>query len=246
MLKQPLTRRSFIAGSAAGAAALAISSPCLAFAEGGHIGVSARPESQQIHTVCQGCPNGCGFTAYTVDGSLGKIIGDASSPASAGNLCARGYGFTQSANSQANIKNPLRRKDGGDFQTISWDEAFSEIAEKLNNVIEGAGPEAVGLIYDGMSTTAAAYGPRFMAALGSGNIYVDDVTLNIGKAAAFSQVIGTASYYPDFENASLIILVNTSYADITTPDLVASLQKAREAEIPIIAIDSRNHCFVCG
>ena len=242
MLKRPLTRRTFLAGCTAAGAAAACLGPATALANGngdGDIGVRARPESSQVHTICQGCPNGCGYTAYVVDGQLGKVIGDTASPLAAGNLCARGFGFTQSAFSPANVKNPLRRKEGGGFQTIGWDEALGEIAAKLAEVMEGAGPEAVALAYDGLSATAAAYGPRFMEALGSGNVFVDDVTENVGKAAAFAQVIGVGDYIPDIANAQMILLVDTSYADITTPDLAASLQAAREAGVPIVAIDPR-------
>lgn len=240
MLKRPLTRRTFLAGCTAGAAAACLGAGAMpAYGADGQIGVRARPESDQIHTICQGCPNGCGYTAYVVDGQLGKVIGDASSPLAAGTLCARGFGFTQSAFSSANVKNPLRRREDGKFQTIGWDEALGEIAAKLDEILAGAGPQAVALAYDGLSATAAAYGSRFMQALGSGNIYVDDVTENVNKAAAFTQVIGVGEYIPDIADAQLILLVDTSYADITTPNLVTALQAAREAGAAIVAIDPR-------
>lgn len=240
-MKRPLTRRRFLEGCAVTGAAAALAgipaSP--AFAEGGQIGVSARPASQQTHTVCPACPHGCSFTAYTVDGELGKVIGDGLDPQASGKLCARGYGFTQTTFSKARVKNPLRKKADGSFQTITWDEACAEIAERMSSIIEADGPGACALIYDGISPTASAYGPRFMAALGSGNAFVDDVTLNVNKEAAFTQVIGVGSYAPDIAHADLVILIDTSYADITTPSLVANLQAARAAGTPIIAIDAR-------
>lgn len=241
MLKRPLTRRRFLEGCAiTGAAAVCAGTSAMpAFAEGGHIGVNARPVSQQVPTVCPACPNGCSFTAYVVDDELGKVIGNGSDPQAAGMLCARGYGYTQSAFSDARVKNPLRRKADGSFQTITWDEALAEIAESLVGIVENKGAGSVALIYDGVSPTAAVYGPRLMAALGSGNAFVDDVTVNVNKEAAFMQVIGTGSYVPDLANAGLIVLLDTSYADIATPGMVAKLQAAREAGAPIIAIDAR-------
>lgn len=240
MMKRPLTRRRFLEGCAlTGAAAVCTSAAASpAFAEGGQIGVSARPVSQQVNTVCQACPNGCSFTAYVVDGKLGKVIGDGADPQAAGRLCTRGYGCTQEA-AEARVKNPQRRKEDGSFQTISWDEALAGIAERTLAIVDGAGPGAVALIHDGISTTAAAYGPRFMAALGSANAFVDDVTLNVNKGSAYMQVIGVDSYDADLPHADLILLLDTSYADIATPGLAAQLQAARAAGTPIIAVDAR-------
>ncbi len=241
MTTRPLTRRHFLVGCAAtGAAAVAVGLDAVpAFAEGGQIGVDARPESQQVHTLCQGCPHQCGYTAYVVEGNLTKTLGDAANPHAVGKLCTRGYGYTQSAFSDANVKTPLRRCADGSFENISWDEAFTDIAERLDAIIDESGAGSVGLIYDGASSVGAAYGPYFMHAIGSANAYVDDVTWNVNKEAAFTQVIGASSFYADFEHASLILLVDTSYADVATPSLSAALQTARQGGVPIIALDAR-------
>lgn len=239
MIQRSLTRRHFVAGCALAGGALVCAGSGIAFAEGGKIGVAARPENAQIHTICQACPNGCGFTAYTVEGELGKTIGDTSSPRSGGTLCARGFGYTQSAFSSANVKNPMKRKANGSFQTIGWDEAFAEIGAKVTELLDTEGAGSLAAIYDGLAPTTAAYVPRFMAALGSGNAFVDDVTQNVVKEAAFSQVVGVPTYTPDVKNANLVVLVGTSYADVTTPAFVAALQAAREAGTSIVAIDSR-------
>lgn len=241
MQTRPLTRRTFVAGCAAAGtvATLGAAQAQDAFAEGGQIGSDARPESTQVHSICQACPNACAFTAYTVDGKLGKVIGDAFDPNAAGTLCARGYGYTQSALSENNLPNPLRRKEDGSFRTIGWDEAFAEIGEKLQAIIDESGAGAVGMVCNGALPTALAYGTRFMHALGSGNVWIDGATRNLCKEAAFAQVIGTGSYAPDFDNAEVAVLIDTSYADVTTPGRAAALQALRAADKPIIAIDPR-------
>lgn len=240
MKERSLTRRHFVAGAAGlGAIAACGLVPIRAFGEGGDIGVSARPEWETIHTICRACPNACGFTACTVDEKLGKTIGDSYNPNSAGNLCARGYGYTQSVYSDAKVNNPLRKKDSGDFQTISWDEAFEEIGAKIDEIIAQDGADSIAMIYDGVIPNAQNYSNLLMNGLGSGNVYVDDLTVDVVKSAAFAQIIGTDQYYPDVESADLILLVDTSFADVTTPDLVASLQSARERGARIVALDPR-------
>ena len=240
MKERSLTRRHFVAGCAGlGAVAICGVAPIRAFAEGGQIGVGARPEWDTVHTICQACPNACGFTAYTVDEKLGKTIGDAYNPSSVGNLCARGYGYTQIGKSDAKVNNPLRKKDNGEFQTISWDEAFAEIGERLGVLVEKNGPNCVAMIYDGVYPNARNYSNLLMNAFGSGNVYVDDLTVDVIKPAAFEQIIGVDGYYADVDNADTILLIDTSFTDIATPDLVASLQAARERGARIISLDPR-------
>lgn len=240
MKERSLTRRHFVAGCAGlGAVAICGTAPIRAFAEGGQIGAGARPEWDTVHTICQACPNACGFTAYTVDEKLGKTIGDAYNPSSVGNLCARGYGYTQIGKSDAKVNNPLRKKDNGEFQTISWDEAFAEIGERLGVLVEKNGPNCVAMIYDGIYPNARNYSNLLMNAFGSGNVYVDDLTVDVIKPAAFEQIIGVDGYYADTNNADLILLIDTSFTDIATPDLVASLQAARERGARIISLDPR-------
>ena len=242
MKEMPLTRRRFLQGCA-GVGALTVAGGTVAatqaFAEGGDIGAKARPEWSATYTICEGCPNGCSFEAYVVDGKLEKTLGNATDPNAAGNLCARGYGYTQSAFSDARVKNPLRRKDNGDFQTVSWDDAIQEIGDALNGYVSIYGPDAVALIYNGAQRNARSLSTLFMSALGSGNIFVDDLTYDVVKASALRQTVGVDSCYADVANADVVLLVDTSLADITTPNLVASLQKARAAGADIIAIDPR-------
>lgn len=238
---RPFTRRRFVAGCAGAGAVLACTGVGASevFAQGGHIGADAQPANEQIHSICQGCSNACGFTAYKVDGSLGKLIGDATNPHARGMLCARGYGYAQSIASDDAIDRPLRRMPDGRFEPISWQEAYGEIANRLEAVLSTEGPEAVALVTDGASPTASAYGQRFMGRLGSANVFVDDVVTNVSKAAGFAQVIGTGSYETDIAGAKAVLLIDTSYADVCAPDLVAALQAARQAGASITAIDPR-------
>lgn len=241
MNERPLSRRGFLAGCAGAGAAIACA-PALAseaFAAGGEIGSAARPAWDTIHTICQGCPNACGYTAYTVEGKLGKTIGDAGNPNAAGRLCARGYGYTQAAFSTASVKNPLRRKDNGSFQTISWDDAILEIGNAIHSIVRNSGAEAVSLVYDETLPFARSYSNSLMNGIGGGNCFVDDLTFDTTKAAALIETIGADSYFPDIERAELVMLIDSSMTDIASPDLAASLEAIREAGKRIIAVDPR-------
>lgn len=130
MSEKALTRRSFLAGTA-GAASLA--------AVGGFAGFSAWENAQAVegaekdlrlvHSLCNGCSSKCGFTAYTSKGKLIKQIGDLAHNDAQGKLCARGYGFANIAFSKDRLTDPLKRNAKGQFEKISWDQAYAEISD---------------------------------------------------------------------------------------------------------------------
>ena len=114
------------------------------------------------------CSSKCGFTGYVEDGVLTKMIGDVAHPYCAGNACARGYGYAQIAYSKDRLTDPLKKNAQGKFEAISWDQAYSEISEKINEIIENHGPEALAMVQD-PRPSGKYYTTRFMNALGSAN-----------------------------------------------------------------------------
>lgn len=116
-----------------------------------------------IYSVCQMCHSRCGIRAKVVDGVLLKIDGNpwhpnqrdvdennnadrlayrAGEPASfydeLGRVCLKGQAGVQTVYDPYRIQKPLKRagpRGSGKWQTISWDQAFSEIAARINQLI---------------------------------------------------------------------------------------------------------------
>jgi anaerobic selenocysteine-containing dehydrogenase len=116
-----------------------------------------------IYSVCQMCHSRCGIRAKVVDGVLLKIDGNpwhpnqrdvdennnadrlayrAGDPASfydeLGRVCLKGQAGVQTVYDPYRIQKPLKRagpRGSGKWQTISWDQAFSEIAARINQLI---------------------------------------------------------------------------------------------------------------
>ena len=133
MSENAITRRSFLAGSA-GVAAVAAGAGFLSFNawEQADARGTSDIDHHTAHSLCNSCSSKCGFTGYVVDGKLGKMIGDANHPNCEGTLCGRGYGFASIAYNEDRLTDPLK-KNGGKFEKITWDQAYSEIAEKVGN-----------------------------------------------------------------------------------------------------------------
>ena len=113
--------------------------------------VDSDPRMQILYSVCQGCHGRCGLKAKVVDGILTKIEGNPYHPcnleqhlpfatdpatvrAESGRMCAKGLGGLQSLYDPHRLKQPLKRvgeRGAGQWEAISWEQAFSEIAAKL-------------------------------------------------------------------------------------------------------------------
>jgi tetrathionate reductase subunit A len=172
-INRPVTRRAFLRSSAALVAASAFSrflfreNQALAASFGNPVLIETDPRVQIKYSTCQGCHGRCGIRCKIVDGVLVKIDGNpfnpcntdahlpySTDPAAAklmpSMLCAKGLAGMQSLYDPYRLKEPLKRvgpRGSGQWQTISWDQAFSEIGTKLASLrdldtpIDPAAPE---------------------------------------------------------------------------------------------------------
>lgn len=102
-------------------------------------------------TLCDICSPGvhCGIDAYVKDGKVIKIEGTKEHPMNKGLLCTKGLCNREYIYREDRIKTPLKRigkRGEGKFKPISWDEAYREIAEKLNRVKSEYGAKHVAFL----------------------------------------------------------------------------------------------------
>lgn len=79
------------------------------------------------------CFGTCGILSHVENGRLVKVAGDPAHGFSQGHLCAKGYAFTQYVYSENRLKFPMKQspRGSGKWIRISWEEAFTAIAEKM-------------------------------------------------------------------------------------------------------------------
>ncbi|MDR3137039.1 MAG: molybdopterin-dependent oxidoreductase [Coriobacteriales bacterium] len=242
--EKTISRRSFVAAGT-GAAVLA-GTGCLGLStlHQAHAADKAAAEASQLpgplmrHSLCGACSNQCGFTAYIVDGKLTKLVGDKANPGGAGKLCARGYGYATIASSPDRLTHPLKRNLDGSFSQITWTQAYSEISEKLMSLIDVQGAEAVALMHS-LHPSVSFYGRRFMAALGSPNVYAYDPPGNLSRNSGFAQVFGADTFLADIAHARLVMFVGGDPAEAVLPATLSAMQSARKSGGRIVVVDPR-------
>ena len=239
---EDVSRRTFLKGTAATAALAAAGSLSLgawrAEAQAAEADGAASGEVKTAPSLCNGCSSKCGLVATTVGGRLYTLKGSEVHPYSKGRICGRGHGLAQLAYSDERVTQPLRRKEGGEFEPIDWDTAFREIGEKVQAIIAKDGPESLAIIQD-PRPSGKYYSKRFMNALGSPNVYAHSSSCNLSKESAYQQTMGASNYSTDFANARMVMFIGRSYGDGIRPASVQSLASAKEAGTRIVSVDPR-------
>jgi anaerobic selenocysteine-containing dehydrogenase len=84
-----------------------------------------------------------------LDNRITKVRGDKKNPFSKGYLCGKALTIGKLVDHEQRVRTPLKRITNGNHEPVAWDDAISDIALKLNAIIEQHGPEAVALVGGG-------------------------------------------------------------------------------------------------
>ena len=189
-------------------------------------------------SICGICTCDCGIDAWVEDGKLIKIEGSRDCP-NKGRLCVKGYAMREYVYRSDRIKTPLRRtgqRGSGEFEPITWEEAYTEIAEHLNRYKKEYGADSVAF-YSGYSKWYRTMLHRFTHSFGSINYGTESSSCFQAMRIADTLNAGCLSR-PDTENTDLLIGwgFNPFYSRVYTVD---QLLVNREKGMKIMAIDPK-------
>ena len=83
------------------------------------------------------CPDTCSMRVTVEDGVAIKVQGNPAHPATAGVLCTKVSRYTERTYHPERLLHPLKRvgpKGAGSFERVSWDEALTDIAKRLQHI----------------------------------------------------------------------------------------------------------------
>ncbi len=117
-----------------------------------------------LSTTCMECPANCGVSAKNVDGRTIKLEGIIGHPINDGGLCVRGQATITRLYHPKRYKSPMRRTRNGDFDAITWEEAYRSVWSALQTDKSGGRSS----VYLSSRTTGSlsTFIDRFCAALG--------------------------------------------------------------------------------
>ncbi|UWP88203.1 nitrate reductase catalytic subunit NapA [Aliiroseovarius crassostreae] len=215
------SRRTFLKASAAAATASAagITLPETAAAQ------VRKPDIRWDKAACRFCGTGCSVLVGVKDGKVVATQGDPEAPVNRGLNCIKGYFLSKIMYGKDRLTTPLLRKSNGvfdkngDFEPVSWDEAFDIMAEKWKDALAKKGPTAVSMFGSGQWTVWEGYAAaKFMkAGLRSNNIDPNARHCMASAVAGFMRTFGIdepMGCYDDLEHADTFVLWGSNMAEM--------------------------------
>jgi thiosulfate reductase/polysulfide reductase chain A len=169
--------------------------------------LSELKETERTRSFCFICPFHCVMDVYVKDGQVAYIKG-AEDAANQGGRCGKGMAGVQMVTDPDRLKYPMKRvgkRGEGKFERISWEEAFDTIANKLNQIKEKYGPEAV-LFEFGRNPQVNFISHLLTDLYGTPNIYGHTSICEMDRRLTALQLYGHVYPVRDFEHCKYAML----------------------------------------
>jgi sulfite dehydrogenase (quinone) subunit SoeA len=184
-------------------------------------------------TTCYMCACRCGIRVHLRDGEVRYIDGNPDHPLNQGVICAKGSSGIMKQYSPARLLQPLRRKPGalrgeGQFEPISWEEAYATLAERLGR-LRATDPKKFAL-FTGRDQMQALTG-LFARQFGTPNYAAHGGLCSVNMAAGLIYTIGGSFWEfggPDLERARLFVMIGTAEDHHSNPMKVALARFKRD------------------
>ena len=180
--------------------------------------VSSTPiplHAKNLATVCTLCSHNCGLRVDVEDGRITEVRADETSPITQGYVCNKGFSIGHYVNHAQRLTEPLRRRADGTFEPVSWDEATTEIAERLGAINGEHGGQSVAFVgFGGQANHLGVfYGLSFMRALDSHrwfNAYAQEKTQHHLIDFWMFDAPPTCFFYPDEEHTKYLLTLGSN------------------------------------
>ncbi|MBE0495508.1 MAG: thiosulfate reductase PhsA [Campylobacterales bacterium] len=204
-MTQTLSRRGFLKLSSGAAAAVGLSTIP------GTLGALSKDQkavtgsAKFVPSICEMCTSSCTIEARVEDGKGVFIRGNPNDKSRGGRVCARGgSGFNQLYDPMR-LVNPIMRvgeRGEGKWKEVSWDEAYTFIAKKMDEIKEKYGAHT--MAFTARSGWTKVWFHHLAQAYGSPNIFGHEATCPLAYGMSGKDVYGSG-VNRDFSNAKYII-----------------------------------------
>jgi thiosulfate reductase/polysulfide reductase chain A len=196
-----------------------------------------------VKAKCMNCIRACGARIQVDGDMILKAEGDSSDPLTKGYFCPMGSALPQIIYSSERLMHPLKRegeKGTGKWRKISWEEALSEIANRLGKLKDGNNPEAFVL---GLGNIPVVTDPftsgRFLHEFGSPNRlthqHICGLSINFAALYTYGWLILNG---PELENSKCIVAWGCD-PNISEPRYLIKINEALSKGARLIVVDPR-------
>ena len=193
-------------------------------------------------SVCTHCSVGCTVIAEVENGVWTRQQPGFDSPFNLGAHCAKGAAIREHAHGERRLKYPMKLV-GGKWERLSWDQAVTEVGDKLLSIRDKAGPDSVFWLGSAKHNNEQCYLIRKFAAFwGTNNI---DHQARICHSTTVAGVANTWGYgamtnsYNDILKSKAIFLIGGNPAEAHPVSLQHMLKAKEQNNAPFIVCDPR-------
>ncbi len=165
-------------------------------------------------TACILCSRNCGLEIEIDGGRFIKVRGDVDHPDSRGYICQKAARLEYYQNHDDRLTQPLKRLPDGAFEPVSWDEALSDIAKRLNQVRETHGSNAFALCGGAGQGNhlGALYSQQLLTAMDSRFVYSSLAQEKTGDFWVNGRVFGKQNCHVSegVEHADYVVFIGTN------------------------------------
>ena len=174
---------------------------------------------------CRFCGTGCSVMVATKDNRVVATHGDIKSEVNKGLNCVKGYFLSKIMYGHDRLRQPMLRKKAGkfdkdgEFTPVSWDEAFTVMAEKFKAALKKQGPSGVGMFGSGQWTIWEGYAASklYKAGFRTNNIDPNARHCMASAVAGMMRTFGIdepMGCYDDIEAADAFVLWGSNMAEM--------------------------------
>jgi anaerobic selenocysteine-containing dehydrogenase len=198
----------------------------------------------QVRGACpHDCPDTCSLVTDVQDGVAIKVHGNPAHTQTGGVLCAKVSKYTERTYHPERILQPLKRvgkKGEGRFQAVSWDDALSNIAARLQSIAKHA-PQAI-LPYSYAGTMGLVQGDgmaaRFFHKLGA-SLLDRTICASAGGEGLTHTLGGKVGMRVEHFASSRLIVIWGSNSITSNLHFWRYAQEAKRAGAKLVCIDPR-------
>jgi len=201
---------------------------------------SSSDRESSVQTTCPYCGVGCGVDVKLSDGQVTGVSGTKKHPANLSRLCVKGTALHETLDLRSRLLSPVV-----DQQLTNWPHALNTVSERLQDIINKHGPDAVAFYVSGQLLTEDYYvaNKLMKGFIGSANIDTNSRLCMSSAVAGYKRAFGSDTVpcdYNDLETTDLLVIVgsNTAWAHPVIYQRIVAAKKQRP-EMRVVTIDPR-------
>ncbi|MDA8229491.1 MAG: thiosulfate reductase PhsA [Desulfitobacterium hafniense] len=236
-----MRRRQFLKGALYGTGSMIALGGCGSLTKVDQKTLAANQIAEKtVYSTCEMCTSRCTMAAKVRDGKVIKIEGNPNDSSTAGTVCARGSAGVSLLYDPQRIKKPMIRtgeRGTGKFKEVSWDEAYTFIADKVTQIQQNYGPEAIA--FASRINPQDAFFRQIAKAIGSPNTFSHEATCPMTKTTALEMTFGNPWIAADYGNAKYIITSGRNFFEGIHVSMVKGVMKAVQNGAKLVVLDPR-------